>query len=360
MVRGSSGRMTAGVTAGAVMTGIPLPFVVMRGRWRGRLPRSSGLRASSSLISGVFVFILLLSSYVGSSSGAAPMAAADVTSSPTTYAMRHWDTDEGLPSHTITDIKQAPDGYLWMTSTAGLIRFDGTRFTVFDQRNAGLTNPRLSSLRFTPTGGIGVLAEDGTVMESLTTGAPGFSPIAATGGPATSFTEALEAPRVPASMVPGPGWGPRLVDRFGNVWLSSPDAVEVRRPDGGPPFWSHVFPAGTTITAFTEDAEGDVWIGTVTDGLYRIKPVALRVYGEDAGIEDTGVTDVSPRDEGLVFLRSARYLIYVLRNGRATKIGPDTVESTFRDRGGTTWTIRERVIDKIHEVELVEAAAPGG
>jgi ligand-binding sensor domain-containing protein len=57
-----------------------------------------------------------------------------------------------LPSHTISDIKQDPDGHLWLASTAGLIRFDGHRFAVFDQRNAGLTNPRIVALRFLEDG----------------------------------------------------------------------------------------------------------------------------------------------------------------------------------------------------------------
>src|SRR5262245_38926388 len=78
---------------------------------------------------------------------------------PSDYALRHWGTDDGLPSHTITDIRQAPDGYLWMASTAGLIRFDGHRFTVFDQRNAGLTNPRITRLRCLEDVGIRVLGE---------------------------------------------------------------------------------------------------------------------------------------------------------------------------------------------------------
>src|SRR5262245_38595608 len=116
-----------------------LPFTVLQEGWCERLPHAVRTRSSSILRLGVFA--LLLTCPLQASSAAVPTVDRDARpSSPTTYAMRHWDTDDGLPSHTIYDIRQAPDGYLWMATTAGLIRFDGHRFSVFDQRNAGLTN----------------------------------------------------------------------------------------------------------------------------------------------------------------------------------------------------------------------------
>lgn len=46
------------------------------------------------------------------------------------YFLRVWDTNDGLPSNRISSIAQTPDGYLWVaTSSNGLARFDGVRFT---------------------------------------------------------------------------------------------------------------------------------------------------------------------------------------------------------------------------------------
>src|SRR5262245_41564982 len=94
---------------------------------------------------------------------------------PSDHALLHWCTDDGLPAHTITDIELAAGGYLWMAPTAGLIRFDGHRFTVFDQRNAGLTNPRVRSVSFPLDGGIRVVGEDGFTLESRSLARPRFT-----------------------------------------------------------------------------------------------------------------------------------------------------------------------------------------
>ena len=62
---------------------------------------------------------------------------------PTDYLVDTWDTENGLPSSTVTAISQTPDGYLWVGTYAGLARFDGVRFVTFDPANT----PALSQSR---------------------------------------------------------------------------------------------------------------------------------------------------------------------------------------------------------------------
>src|SRR5688572_16853929 len=47
---------------------------------------------------------------------------------PTGYAITSWSEKDGLPSPPIFTIVQDRDGYLWLGSSAGLVRFDGERF----------------------------------------------------------------------------------------------------------------------------------------------------------------------------------------------------------------------------------------
>ncbi len=47
----------------------------------------------------------------------------------TQYVHRIWTTQQGLPPGTIYDIWQTRDGFLWLGTQTGLVRFDGVRFT---------------------------------------------------------------------------------------------------------------------------------------------------------------------------------------------------------------------------------------
>ena len=59
------------------------------------------------------------------------------------YLVDAWDTENNLPSRTVTAIAQTPDGYLWAGTYNGLARFDGARFVTFDPANT----PALSQAR---------------------------------------------------------------------------------------------------------------------------------------------------------------------------------------------------------------------
>ena len=55
--------------------------------------------------------------------------ALDPSRSLTQYLHRIWQVQQGLPPSTIFSIEQTSDGYLWLGTQTGLIRFDGLRFT---------------------------------------------------------------------------------------------------------------------------------------------------------------------------------------------------------------------------------------
>ena len=79
---------------------------------------------------------------------AQPMAAA-----PADYLVNSWNTENGLPSSTVTAITQTPDGYLWVGTYNGLARFDGARFVTFDPVDKPtLGQPRVQDLRVDANG----------------------------------------------------------------------------------------------------------------------------------------------------------------------------------------------------------------
>ena len=55
----------------------------------------------------------------------------------------------------VTDIQQAPDGYLWLTTSKGISRFDGVRFQSVDEVTGGAVHGAdMDSLFLAPSGGI--------------------------------------------------------------------------------------------------------------------------------------------------------------------------------------------------------------
>ena len=96
----------------------------------------------------------------GATAAAAPAAAAVATGAAaesvivtvlaTTDMHGHvygaWTTVDGLPHNSIRAIVQTRDGYLWLATHAGLARFDGVRFQVYDTRNSGLRHNEVRAL----------------------------------------------------------------------------------------------------------------------------------------------------------------------------------------------------------------------
>lgn len=63
------------------------------------------------------------------------------------YFPRTWRTEDGLPDNAVTAVVQTHDGYLWIGTYAGLVRFDGVQFTVFNSASTpGLQSDRVTSL----------------------------------------------------------------------------------------------------------------------------------------------------------------------------------------------------------------------
>ncbi len=72
----------------------------------------------------------------------AKAGAAEPTSA--SFIVDAWSTEEGLPQSSVISVIQTKDGYLWLGTLNGLVRFDGNRFTVFDENNTpGLSSERI-------------------------------------------------------------------------------------------------------------------------------------------------------------------------------------------------------------------------
>jgi ligand-binding sensor domain-containing protein len=51
------------------------------------------------------------------------------------YRIDSWTTEHGLPQNSVTDVLQTRDGFLWLTTFGGLVRFDGATLQVHNTVN---------------------------------------------------------------------------------------------------------------------------------------------------------------------------------------------------------------------------------
>src|SRR6516164_4082562 len=75
------------------------------------------------------------------------VAVRSISAAPAQYHIDSWTTENGLPQNIIRQVCQTPDGYLWLATMDGLVRFDGVRFVVFNRSNTpGILGNRFTSL----------------------------------------------------------------------------------------------------------------------------------------------------------------------------------------------------------------------
>jgi signal transduction histidine kinase/ligand-binding sensor domain-containing protein len=93
--------------------------------------------ATYKYISLLFVFILFNAS----------------TSYSQVLSYDNWQVKNGLPQNSIHNLIQTKDGYIWMATGGGLVRYDGVKFKIFNINNTPiLRNNRIRSLYETASG----------------------------------------------------------------------------------------------------------------------------------------------------------------------------------------------------------------
>ena len=138
-------------------------------------------------------------------------AAGPVLKPLTQYHLESWQTRDGLPTNGIRALAQDADGFLWLGTEAGLVRFDGVEFRTFDRNS----------------------------------------------------TPALKANDVTAL----------FVDNVNRLWIGTDDGAVLRRRDGVFEEFSQVRLSGP-ISAFYQDQRGVIWVAG-GDSVGRVSENAL-------------------------------------------------------------------------------------
>jgi signal transduction histidine kinase/ligand-binding sensor domain-containing protein len=185
-----------------------------------------------------------------------PVWAVDPNRHISQYAHHSWSIQDGYLPDVANALAQTRDGYLWIGTAAGLVRFDGIRFVAWHAPGEPLS---FSSSEITAL----LAARDGSLW------------IASRTSPVRQVLSHWTGQQLVHTPVESTGIWSIIESRSGEVWIPRPfcqvKGIEMQcydRPDGAP------FAHGDSIA---EDTAGNLWIGNDID-LVRWKSGSFSVY----------------------------------------------------------------------------------
>ena len=92
------------------------------------------------------------------------LAMGVLPAAPPPWVVRTWQSYEGLPDNTVVGIEQTPDGFLWVATKTGLLRFDGVRFQPFPVTAPGVPAGGIKALLADRRGRLWVAKDHGVVL----------------------------------------------------------------------------------------------------------------------------------------------------------------------------------------------------
>ena len=247
------------------------------------------------------------------------------------YAHKAWKVGEGFSKGFIRSIAQTADGYLWLGTEFGLLRFDGVRAVPWEPpAGQHLPSSDIRSLQG---------ARDGRLWIGTYGGLASWKD-----GKLTRYPE-LDGQIIEAL----------LEDRGGTIWVagwSLPAGRLCRIQSGNTQCYGEDGRFGAGVTPLYEDSRGNLWAGAM-NGLWRWKPgppqlypmpdPAQRIYAliesDDGGI-------LIAKHSGITKLRNGKAEAYPLPNGL-----PFPPHRLLRDRNGGLWigALRDSGLLHIHE-----------
>ena len=269
-----------------------------------------------------------------------------------------WTTENGLPQNSINDILQTRDGFLWLATFGGLVRFDGTRFVVFDHSTDGIASQRIGKLCEDRAGTLWASGEDGVLIRYRD-------------GRFTSFATEHGLPAVPVARLEA--------SADGGLWITSSAGVTrfdgeravnytaadfpfgvSPRPDRAfiDPWWSldrsgvHVLVAGEVktyaidaksfgagVAGVNRDRAGNVWVLTKGAGVVQISEgrSPSRYTVRDGLPSDSPSGWFSADRRGRIWIAEPDARVYRIADGRRELVGESGLLSVFEDREGSVW-----------------------
>lgn len=243
-----------------------------------------------------------------------PQAEAFDSNKPLTeYTHTVWAHREGIPSAFIYSIAQTRDGYLWLATTDGLVRFDGVRFVHWRPKTGH-------------TALVGVVrslyaGRDGSLWIGTAAGLVGHI----RGEGLTTFSVGAQAEAI-------------LEDRDGTLWVATENRVERFRAATQEPMGEAITLPGPLLSGPLQDRNGSIWIST-KHGVLHVDPanpqgrLVSATEGKFWLSEDTSGIIWMTRPDGSTLPANEERMFS--RTGMRMKALD--VRTVLRDSQGNTW-----------------------
>ncbi|HBL29108.1 MAG TPA: hypothetical protein DD490_19930, partial [Acidobacteria bacterium] len=246
---------------------------------------------------------------------AAPAAALDPARPMQEYGFQIWGSRDGLSQNTVNAMGQSRDGYLWIATRTGLVRFDGARFVLYNASEA------VEELVSDPSGRVWA----------------GF-----TGGELLSLEVSGGQQPVSWSRRPGDRVHALFAEPGGVLWAGTSRGLARQIGRRLEPVVLPELPGSVVVTALVRETGGPLWIGTAGRGLLRSTPTGGRLFTVRDGLPDDRIGALAAGPGGELWVGTPRGLAR-LREGRWTRfttadgLPSDVIHALLRDRDGNLW-----------------------
>lgn len=223
------------------------------------------------------------------------------------YVHRVWTVENGLPVNFPNRLLQGRNGYLWLTTFDGLVRFDGVRFRVFNTANSpGLPTNRILDLVEDDDGSLWFLTEGNRAVH-MRDGA---------------FT-----------VVPTEDHVGRALERTteGEIWILTRRELGRGMPDSTFEV-EYRFPAEVDVADLYATGSGEFWISTWDGRLACFREGGITWFGPDEGLSVGWIHDVHQSPDGRIWVAGDEGLRVRVSDGERFE--------PFRGPDGRTWTHR--------------------
>lgn len=271
----------------------------------------------------VACLLLVLAGWLLQSARAAEPGAATAARAPLAeYYAERWGSRDGLPHNMVSGLVQAPDGYLWMATLEGAVRYSGREFRVFDAGNVpGLRGNAVRSIAVDADGAV-LLAttRDGVARQT----ADGWEFLRLAGQDVADATITV------------------AVGRSGRVWAGGENSGVIRFDADGSQkqFGIDAGLPSAYVNALLEDAEARLWVGT-TRGLAAIENDSVRRFGPEHGLAAGPVLSLQLLADGQLLVGTDRgVMIGSASSGFAplsSQLPADQVNRLLIDARGDLW-----------------------